>query len=72
MKPSRMVVHLKGKHPDKAEKNFEYFRNLKINYEGPFTTNNLFNKQKDITNKELIVSYEISKFIAECLSLENH
>ena len=33
IKPSRMIDHLKAKHPEKANKDIAYFRDLKVKFE---------------------------------------
>ncbi|OAF65147.1 hypothetical protein A3Q56_07139 [Intoshia linei] len=53
MKPSRMVVHLKEKHPDKAEKNLEYFQQAILINNSNNSHKENFKKRHEITYKSL-------------------
>ena len=66
MKPSRMIDHLKVKHPEKANKDVTYFRNLKIKFENRSTIGGLFKSYENELEKGLVASYRISKLIAKC------
>ena len=57
MKPSRIIDHLKAKHPEKANKNFAYFRDLKVKFEKRPTIGALFKSCGNEVEKGLIASY---------------
>ena len=66
MKPSRMIDHLKVKHPDKVKKDINYFRELKVKFQNRSTLKGMFKKQGNQREKGLITSYKISQLIAKC------
>ena len=65
MKPSRMIDHLKAKHLEKANKDFAYFRDLKVKFEKRPTIGALFKSCGNEVEKGLIASYKVSKLIAK-------
>lgn len=66
MKPSRMIDHLKVKHPEKANKDVAYFRDLKEKFGKRCTIGGLFKSYGIELEKGLVASYKISKLIAKC------
>ena len=66
MEPSRMIDHLKAKPPEKANKDFAYFRDLKVKFEKRPTIGALFKSCRNEVEKGLIASYKVSKLIAKC------
>ena len=66
MKLSRIIDHLKAKHPEKANKDFACFRDLKGKFEKRPTIGALFNSCRNEVEKGLISSYKVSKLIAKC------
>ena len=66
MKPSRMIDHLKAKHPEKANKDFAYFRDLKVKFKKRSTIGASFKSCGNEVEKGLIASYKVSKLIAKC------
>lgn len=66
MKPSRMLEHLKRIHPDKVEKNLDYFRQIKNNFNNRPSLKGLINKNTNTLEKGLVTSYKLSKLIAKC------
>lgn len=65
MKPSRMMEHLKRKHPDQQEKDITYFTNLKMNFTKRKKITTLFKTPTTNISKGLEVSYKISRLIAQ-------
>ncbi|XP_067130586.1 SCAN domain-containing protein 3-like [Centruroides vittatus] len=65
MKPSRMIEHLKRKHPDKQDKDIEYFENLKTMITKRNKITDVFKTATTNINKGLEVSYKISRIIAQ-------
>ena len=58
-----MIDHLKAKHPENANKDFAYFRDLK--FEKRLTIGALFKSCGNEVEKGLIASYKVSKLIAK-------
>ena len=71
MKPSRMIDHLKAKHPEKVNKDFAYFHDLKVKFEKRPTIGALFKSCRNEVEKGLIASYKVSKLIAKCEKSHN-
>ena len=66
MKPSGLLSHLTRKHSNKADKNLEYFQQLKGKHENRSTISTLFTQQSRQADKGLLTSYNVSKLIAKC------
>ena len=66
MKSSRMIDHLKAKHPEKVNKDFAYFRDLRVKFEKRPTIGALFKSCGNEVEKGLIAFYKVSKLIAKC------
>lgn len=66
MKPSRLELHLKTKHAGLADKDEEYFKNLKTRYNSRSTVSTLFSKRSTEHDKGLVTSFNVSKLIAKC------
>ena len=66
MKPSRMKEHLSKKHPDKADKDADFFRNLKKMFDNRKTVASLSKDSASQLDKGLMVSYKLSLLIAKC------
>lgn len=71
IKPSRTIEHLKRKHPDKQDKDTEYFENLKTMFTKRNKIINVFKTATTNINKGLEVSYKISRIIAQNVKLYN-
>ncbi|KFM62709.1 SCAN domain-containing protein 3, partial [Stegodyphus mimosarum] len=60
-----MIEHLKRKHPDKQDKDIEYFENFKTMFTKRNKIINVFKTATTNINKGLEVSYKISRIIAQ-------
>lgn len=67
MKPSRLKRHFDLKHPDKKNKDLEYFKSLKKDYFSNKTLlSSAFSKVEASNVDGLIASYNIASIIAKC------
>ena len=62
MKLSRMIVHLKSRHGDKADNGVEFFKNLRDNHK---TMGGMFGRVDKQNMDGLVASYNISLLIAK-------
>ena len=62
MKPSRMIVHLKSWHGDKADNGVEFFKNMRDNRK---TMGGMFGRVNKQNMDDLVVSYNNSLLIAK-------
>ncbi|XP_026471713.1 SCAN domain-containing protein 3-like [Ctenocephalides felis] len=65
MKPSRLEDHLNRMHPDKKDKNVDYFRNLEKMYIAQPSVSKLFSVAAKQDDDGLRASYNISRLIAQ-------
>ena len=66
MKPSRMCEHLTKKHPDKKDKDLNYFQAVQKQFGKRSSIDGMFNKVQNKNADGLIASYNISLLIAKC------
>ena len=64
MKPSRLVYHLKNIHPDKADKNVSFFKDLRDGSKQN-TIKHMFSKSVNNLDDGLRATYHLSALIAE-------
>ena len=65
MKPSRLVEHLKRKHPDEVDRTRAYLENLKKNFDQRNALSAYLKKSSQINESGLTASYEIAQIIAK-------
>ena len=66
MKPSRMCDHLTKKHPDKKDKELNFFQDLRKQFANRNSMDRMFNKVVTKNDDGLVASYNISLLIAKC------
>ena len=66
-----MIDYLKAKHPEKVNKDFAYFCDLKVKFENRPTIGALFKSCGNKVEKGLIAPYKVSKLIAKCRKSHN-
>ena len=67
MKPVRLENHLKQRHSEHSQKNLSFFTSLKSKYlkQRPKTIQSFINSRKNVNDRGLLASYEISLLIAK-------